>query len=89
MANKILYAALIAGTLMICVFNIVFFGVLVLFAALVAIAIMREILIRETYREEAEEDADRMADEEYEALIESTEYHVHFDRYIVLGKGFK
>ena len=89
MANKILYIALIAGTLMICVFNEVMAGVVVLVSAIGIIAIMRDKLVREVYHEEAVEESDRMADARYREEIENTEYHVMYDRYVVLGKGYK
>lgn len=89
MATKLIYAALIAGTVLVCAFNETFAGVLVLFAAIIIIFMMRERLVRETYREEADEEGDRLAEERFEEMVENTEYHVHFDQYVVLGKGYK
>lgn len=89
MANKILYIALIAGTLMICVFNEVMAGVVVLVSAIGIIAIMRDKLVREVYHEEAVEESDRMAEQRYQDMVASTEYHVVYDRYVVLGKGYQ
>ena len=89
--EKLIWALLIAGTVLCCVFNEILAGVIVLVAAIIAIFIMREILIRETYREEADEDGDRMADERFEEMVENatTQYRVHYDRYVVLGKGYQ
>ena len=89
MATKLIYAALIAGTSLVCVFNEIFAGVLVLVAAVIIIFLMRERLLRETYREEADEEGDRLAEERFEEMVENTEYHVYFEQYVVLGKGYK
>ena len=89
MATKLIYAALIAGTVLVCAFNETFAGVLVLLSALIAIAIMRDKLARAIYHEEAVEEAERMADELYNDMVENTEYHVQYDRFVVLGKGYK
>ena len=82
-------ALLIAGTVLCCVFNECLSGVLILIAAIIAIFIMREILIRETYREEAVEEAERMAEQRYQDMVAHTHYHVEYRKYIGLGKGYK
>lgn len=88
MATKLIYAALIAGTVLVCVFNEVMAGVVVLVSAIGIIAIMRDKIVREIYHEEAAEEAERMADELYNDMMENTEYHVQYDRFVVLGKGY-
>jgi hypothetical protein len=89
MATKLIYAALIAGTVLVCAFNETFAGVLVLFSALIAIAIMRDKIAREIYREEAAEEAERMAEQRYQDMVAHTHYHVEYRKYIGLGKGYK
>ena len=74
---------------MICVFNEVMAGVVVLVSAIGIIAIMRDKLVREVYHEEAVEESDRMAEQRYQDMVASTEYHVVYDRYVVLGKGYQ
>jgi hypothetical protein len=43
----------------------------------------------EIYHEEAAEEAERMAEQRYQDMVASTEYHVVYDRYVVLGKGYQ
>ena len=83
------WALLIAGLVLICAYDETMTGVLVLLLAVGIIFAMREAIIRDTCREEAEEEAERMADELYNDMMENTEYHVQYDRFVVLGKGFK
>lgn len=88
MATKLIYAALIAGTVLVCAFNETFAGVLVLLSALIAIAIMRDKLARAIYHEEAAEEAERMAEQRYQDMVAHTHYHIEYKRYVALGKGY-
>lgn len=88
-ADRLLYAAIAAGTALVCIFNEVMAGVVVLVSAIGIIAIMRDKLVRGIYHEEAVEESDRMAEERFEEMVENTEYHVVYDRYVVLGKGYQ
>ena len=85
----ITWALLITGMVLICAYDETMTGVLVLLLAVGIIFAMREIIIRDTCREAAEEEAERMADELFMEMMENTEYHVQYDRFVVLGKGFK
>ncbi len=88
-ADRLLYAAIAAGTALVCIFNEVMAGVVVLVSAIGIIAIMRDKLVWEIYHEEAVEESDRMAEQRYQDMVASTEYHVVYDRYVVLGKGYQ
>ena len=88
-ADRLLYAAIAAGTAIVCIFNEVMAGVVVLVSAIGIIAIMRDKLVRGIYHEEAAEEAERMAEQRYQDMVASTEYHVVYDRYVVLGKGYQ
>lgn len=88
-ADRLLYAAIAAGTAIVCIFNEVMAGVVVLVSAIGIIAIMRDKLVREIYHEEAAEEAERMAEQRYRDMVEHTHYHVEYRKYIGLGKGYK
>ena len=88
-ADRLLYAAIAAGTALVCIFNEVMAGVVVLVSAIGIIAIMRDKLVREIYHEEAVEESDRMAEQRYRDMVAHTHYHVEYRKYIGLGKGYK
>lgn len=88
-ADRLLYAAIAAGTALVCIFNEVMAGVVVLVSAIGIIAIMRDKLVREIYNEEAAEEAERMAEQRYQDMVAHTHYHVEYRKYIGLGKGYK
>ena len=88
-ADRLLYAAIAAGTALVCIFNEVMAGVVVLVSAIGIIAIMRDKLVRGIYHEEAVEEAERMAEQRYQDMVAHTHYHVEYRKYIGLGNGYK
>lgn len=88
-ADRLLYAAIAAGITLLCVYSTVILGVVILISAIGIMVIMRDKLSLAVYHEEAVEEAERMAEQRYQDMVASTEYHVVYDRYVVLGKGYK
>lgn len=88
-ADRLLYAAIAAGTALVCIFNEVMAGVVVLVSAIGIMVIMRDKIVREIYHEEAVEESDRMAEQRYQDMVAHTHYHVEYRKYIGLGKGYK
>ncbi len=88
-ADRLLYAAIAAGITLLCVYSTVILGVVILISAIGIMVIMRDKLAREVYREEAAEEADRMAEQRYQDMVAHTHYHIVYKRYVGLGKGYK
>lgn len=83
------YLLTAAGTLICCAFNEIMAGVLLLLAAVGVIAGLWLKMQRETDRDEVEERAERLAEERYQEMVDNTEYHIEFKRYVGLGKGYE
>ena len=67
----------------------IYLAALLLVCAVIAMALMWVIDMKHTYESSAKEDAERIADERFREMCENTEYRVHYDRYIVCGKGYQ
>lgn len=66
----------------------VYLAALLLVLGVIAKALMWVLAMREAYESSTEEEADRLADERFREMCDNTEYRVHYDRYIVCGKGY-
>ena len=53
------------------------------------IALFWVLSMKRAYETSAKEDAERIADERFREMCESTEYHVQYAQYILCGKGYK
>lgn len=67
----------------------ILFAAIVMVAAGWILALFWVIDMKHTYESSAQEDAERLADERFREMCENTEYRVHYDRYIVCGKGYQ
>lgn len=66
----------------------IYIAALVLVSTVIALAVMWVLAMRHTYKSSAKEDGERIADERFREMCENTEYRVHYDRFIVCGKGY-
>ena len=87
--DRITYLLLIIGTALCCVFSDTLAGIVVLIAGVGIIAVLWIRFIAAVLLDEAKEEAERLAEERFQEMVENTEYHVEYRRYVCLGKGFK
>lgn len=87
--DRITYLLLIIGTVICCVFSDTLAGIVVLIAGVGIIAVLWIRFIAAVLLDEAKEEAERLAEERYREMVENTEFHVEYRRYVCLGKGFK
>lgn len=88
-ADRIVYLLLIIGTVLCCAFQEIMAGVVLLVAAIGLIAVLWVRFLADVLADEAEEEAERIAQERFDEMVETTEYHVEYRRYVCLGKGYK
>lgn len=88
-ADRITWALLAVGTAIVCAYNDILAGVILLTAFIGIVAVLWVRFIADVLADEAEEEAERIAQERFEAYIGSTEFRVDEQRYIGLGKGYK
>lgn len=88
-ADRITYALLAVGTALVCAYNDILAGVVLLTAFIGIVAALWVRFIADVLSDVAEEEAERIAQERYQAYIDSTDFRVDEQRYIGLGKGYK
>lgn len=88
-ADRITYTLLAVGTALVCAYNDILAGVVLLTAFIGIVAVLWVRFIADVLSDEAEEEAERIAQERYQAYIDSTDFRVDEQRYIGLGKGYK
>lgn len=87
-ADRITYALLAISTAVVCAYNDTLAGVILLTAFIGIVAVLWVRFIADVLADEAREDAERMAEERFEAYIGSIEYRVTIPKLIALGKGY-
>lgn len=87
--DRIVYALLAIGTAIVCAFNEIMAGIVLLVAAIGLIAVLWVRFIADVIADEAEERAEEIAEERFQAFIDSAEFRVDEQRYIGLGKGYQ
>lgn len=87
--DRIVYALLAIGTAIVCAYNDILAGVILLTAFIGIVAALWVRFFADVLADEAEEEAERIAQERFEAYIDSTEFRVDEQRYIGLGKGYQ
>ena len=88
-ADRITYALLAVGTAIVCAYNDILAGVILLTAFIGIVAVLWVRFIADVLSDEAEEEAERIAQERFDEMVENTEYHVEYRQYVGLGKGYK
>lgn len=88
-ADRIVYLLLIIGTVICCVFSDTLAGIVVLIAGVGIIAVLWIRFIAAVLLDEAKEEAERLAEERFDEMVENTEYHVEYRQFVGLGKGYK
>ena len=88
-ADRIVYLLLIIGTVICCVFSDTLAGIVVLIAGVGIIAVLWIRFIAAVLLDEAKEEAERLAEERFQEMVDTTEYHVEFRQFVGLGKGYK
>ena len=88
-ADRITYALLAVGTVICCVFSDTLAGIVVLIAGVGIIAVLWIRFIAAVLLDEAKEEAERLAEERFQEMVDTTEYHVEFRQFVGLGKGYK
>ena len=88
-ADRITYALLAVGTAIVCAYNDILAGVILLTAFLGTVAVLWVRFIADVLSDEADERAEEIAEERYQEYIRSTVFRVDEQRYIGLGKGYK
>lgn len=88
-ADRITYALLAIGTAIVCAYNDILAGVILLTAFIGIVAVLWVRFIADVIADEADERAEEIAEERYREMVENTEYHVEYRQYVGLGKGYK
>lgn len=68
---------------------IVIGAVLLLFAGVIAMALMWVLSMAHTFRSSVREEAERLAEQRFAEMCANAEYRVHYDQYIICGQGFE
>lgn len=87
--DRITYTLLAIGTAIVCAYNDILAGVILLTAFVGIAAVLWVRFIADVLSDEAAERAEEMAQARYQELIENTEYHVEYRQFVGLGKGYK
>lgn len=87
-SDRIVTALLLIGTALLTRHSTVMAGVLLILTAIGTLTVLYIRIMRDVYREEADEQAERMAEQRYQEMIDSTEYRVWWRSYVGLGKGY-
>ena len=77
------------GTAIVCAYNNILAGVILLAVFLGIVAVMWVRFFADILQDEAQERAEEIAEERYQEMIENTEYHVEYRQFVGLGKGYK
>ncbi len=88
-ADRITYALLAVGTALVCAYNDILAGVILLTAFIGIVAVLWVRFLADVIADEADERAEEMAEQRYQEMIENTEYHVEYRQFVGLGKGYK
>lgn len=88
-AERITWALLAVGTAIVCAYSDILAGVILLTAFIGIVAALWVRFIADVLADEAEEEAERIAQERFDEMVENTEYRVEYQKYIGLGKGYK
>lgn len=88
-ADRITLVLLAIGTAIVCAYNDILAGVILLTAFIGIVAVLWVRFIADVLADEADERAEELAQERFEAYIDSTDFRVDEQRYIGLGKGYK
>lgn len=88
-ADRITWALLAVGTAIVCAYNDILAGVILLTAFIGIVAVLWVRFIADVLADEADERAEELADQRYQEYIRSTVFRVDEQRYIGLGKGYK
>lgn len=88
-ADRITYALLAVGTALVCVYNDILAGVILLTAFIGIVAVLWVRFIADVIADEANDLAEEIAEERYREMVENTEYHVEYRQFVGLGKGYK
>lgn len=88
-ADRITYALLAVGTALVCAYNDILAGVVLLTAFIGIVAVLWVRFFADVLADEAEEHAEELAEQRFQAFIDSAEFRVDEQRYIGLGKGYK
>lgn len=88
-ADRITWALLAIGTAIVCAYNDILAGVILLTAFIGIVAVLWVRFIADVIADEADERAEEIAEERYQEYIRSTVFRVDEQRYIGLGKGYK
>lgn len=88
-ADRITYALLAVGTALVCAYNDILAGVILLTAFIGIVAVLWVRFIADVLADEADERAEEIAEERYREMVENTEYHVEYRQFVGLGKGYK
>ena len=75
-SDRIVTALLLTGTALLTRHSTVMAGVLLILTAIGTLTVLYIRIMRDVYREEADEQAERMAEQRYQEMIDSTEYRV-------------
>ncbi len=87
-ADRITYALLAVGTALVCAYNDILAGVILLTAFIGIVAVLWVRFIADVIADEANDLAEEIAEERYQAYIDSIEYRVTIPQLIALGKGY-
>jgi uncharacterized membrane protein len=88
-ADRITLALLAVGTAIVCAYSDILAGVILLTAFIGIVAVLWVRFIADELSDEANDLAEEIAEERYREMVENTEFHVEYRRYVCLGKGFK
>lgn len=88
-ADRITYALLAVGTAIVCAYNDILAGVILLTAFIGIVAALWVRFFADVLADEADERAEEIAEERFQAFIDSAEFRVDEQRYIGLGKGYQ
>lgn len=86
--DRIVYLLLVIGTALVCAYNDILAGVILMVAFIGIVAVLWVRFYASIIEDDAEERAEEMAQERFEAYIDGIEYRVTVQQAIVCGKGY-
>ena len=89
MATTITWVLLAIGTAIVCAYNNILAGVILLAVFLGIVAVMWVRFFADILQDEAQERAEELAEQRYQEMIDNAEVRVTVRQSIVCGKGFK
>lgn len=89
MATTITWILLAVGTAIVCAYNDILAGVILLAVFLGIVAVLWVRFYADIIDDEAQERAEEIAEQRFEDMVESAEIHVNFTQAVILGKGYK